>query len=153
MDQIQRRRPTLKQRLFAQEYVQSGNGTQSAIKIYNTKSTKIAEALASENLRKPVVREEIELLLKSAGLSREEIAMKLSQAIEAGLGTKATNADSLRGLELAAKLGNMFPANRSIKASVNLTEVYKAKSHQELIKELEIASEKNKKLLDDLGTS
>jgi len=46
---------TKKQKIFVKEYVKSENGTQSALKAYDTKSENVAGALASENLRKPKI--------------------------------------------------------------------------------------------------
>lgn len=49
---------TAKQRLFADEYIKSGNATQSAIKAgYATKS---AQRMGSENLSKPVIKSYID---------------------------------------------------------------------------------------------
>lgn len=52
--------PTLKQKEFVKEYLDSGNGTQSALKVYDTKDPNVAGAIASENLRKPKIRQMIE---------------------------------------------------------------------------------------------
>ena len=54
------RTATKKQRKFAKEYVESGNGLQSALKVYDTKSPNVAANIASENLTKPNVRELID---------------------------------------------------------------------------------------------
>lgn len=54
------RQATKKQRKFAKEYVESGNGLQSALKVYDTNSPNVAANIASENLIKPNVRELID---------------------------------------------------------------------------------------------
>ena len=54
------RHATIKQRKFAKEYVKSGNGTQAALKHYDTKSPEVAAVIATENLSKPNVRELID---------------------------------------------------------------------------------------------
>lgn len=51
---------TKKQRGFAKDYVESGNGTQAALKNYDVKSPEVAKVIASENLTKPNVRELID---------------------------------------------------------------------------------------------
>ena len=56
---------TKKQKIFVKEYVKSENGTQSALKAYDTKSENVAGALASENLRKPNIATAIEEVRKS----------------------------------------------------------------------------------------
>lgn len=63
-------RLTQKQRLFADEYIKSGNATQSAIKAgYATKS---AQRMGSENLSKPVIKSYIEA--KMAEIESHKIA-------------------------------------------------------------------------------
>ena len=55
---------TIKQQKFIKEYIASdGNGTQSALKAYNTTDNNVAHNIASENLQKPTVREAIEKAL------------------------------------------------------------------------------------------
>lgn len=44
-----------KEKGFAKDFIKSGNGTQSALKNYNTKSENVAGNIASENLRKPKI--------------------------------------------------------------------------------------------------
>lgn len=61
---------TAKQRLFADEYIKSGNATKSAIKAgYATKS---AQRMGSENLSKPVIKSYIEA--KMAEIESHKIA-------------------------------------------------------------------------------
>lgn len=61
---------TLKQQRFADEYIISGNATQSAIKAGYSKKT--ARAIANENLMKPYIKEYIDERL--AKLESEKIA-------------------------------------------------------------------------------
>lgn len=51
---------TKKQKAFADEYLETGNGTQAALKVYDTESVKTAATLASENIRKPKVQQYLE---------------------------------------------------------------------------------------------
>jgi phage terminase small subunit len=51
---------TPKQKVFADKYIETGNGTHSALEAYDTQSPNTAGAIASENLRKPNVREYLE---------------------------------------------------------------------------------------------
>lgn len=61
---------TAKQRLFADEYIKSGNATQAAIKAgYATKS---AQRMGSENLSKPVIKSYIDA--KMAEIESHKIA-------------------------------------------------------------------------------
>lgn len=52
-------RLTRKQRTFVQGFVEHGNGTQAALEAYDTQDPKVAAVIASENLNKPNVIEEI----------------------------------------------------------------------------------------------
>jgi len=51
---------TKKQKDFAHEFISTGNGTQSALKAYDTDNPRVASVIAAENLVKPNVREYIE---------------------------------------------------------------------------------------------
>ena len=65
------RRLTIKQRKFISEYVKTGNGTQSALTAYKT-TPMTAANIASENLNKPQIVEEIDRILKVNNFSLEE---------------------------------------------------------------------------------
>lgn len=47
---------TKKQKTFVDAYLVTGNGTQSALKAYDTDSPQVAEAIGSENLSKPIIQ-------------------------------------------------------------------------------------------------
>ena len=47
---------TKKQRGFIKDYAESGNGTQAALKNYDTENEDVAAAIAFENLRKPQIQ-------------------------------------------------------------------------------------------------
>jgi hypothetical protein len=51
------RKITKKQKAFADSYIETGNGRQSALKVYDTKSPIVAGSIATENLTKPNVIE------------------------------------------------------------------------------------------------
>jgi phage terminase small subunit len=54
---------TKKQRKFVNEYADSGNGTQAVIKAkYKVKNAKVAGVIAVENLAKPSIQNELEIL-------------------------------------------------------------------------------------------
>lgn len=53
---------TKKQRGFVKDYVETENGTQSALKNYNTDDENTAGAIASENLRKPKIIKAIQTI-------------------------------------------------------------------------------------------
>lgn len=81
---------TKKQKGFVEDFVVTGNGTQSVLKNYDTKSPKVASVMAVENLAKPSVVTAIEIgqeTLRSAliakGITPTKIAEKIEVLLEA----------------------------------------------------------------------
>lgn len=50
------KRLSKKEKTFVKAYVETGNGTQSALKAYDTDSAKVASVIAAENLAKPRIQ-------------------------------------------------------------------------------------------------
>lgn len=73
------RKITKKQKEFADAYLETGNGTQSALKAYDTEDYNTAHSIASENLQKPTVQEYLASKAEAAAL----MIFKLSQEAEA----------------------------------------------------------------------
>lgn len=65
---------TKKQKAFAREYIDSGNGTQAALKTYDTTSKDVAKSIASENLTKPNVRALIDGYAEKAATNIQTLA-------------------------------------------------------------------------------
>ncbi len=146
------RRLTLKQRKFVQKFVETGNGSQAAMQAYNTTNPNVAKVIASENLTKPNIRHAIELALEAAGLTDGYVAELLRESTVAGLGLKATNADTLRGIEMMLKLKNSFPSRdqKSAHLRIEMKEQLGNQSYAELVKEVRELTEKTQRLLADL---
>ena len=147
------RRPTLKQKAFIKEYVlgaDRGNATEAIYKAgYKVVKRHTAEVIGSDNLRKPVIRGEIERLLAKTGLDEAGTVDRLKQAIDAGLGEKATNADSLRGLEMVFRLKGLLGEGTQTQER-SLTIQLQGKSLKELQEMLkEIREEGGKYLIGD----
>ena len=69
-----RKRPTLKQKLFAEEFIATkGNATESAIRVYGTNDRKVAQNIGSTNLSKPIIRQEIMALLQRNEIEIDDI--------------------------------------------------------------------------------
>lgn len=64
-----KRKPTLKQRLFAQEYLKTGNGVQSALKVYGNNNYNSANGLAIHNLNAQPVIDLIEEKFKRSDIN------------------------------------------------------------------------------------
>lgn len=58
-----RKKLTAKEQAFVKDYVVTKNGTQSALKVYDTTSPHTASVIASENLTKVRIRSEVERLM------------------------------------------------------------------------------------------
>lgn len=68
------KRITAKQKRFAKAFVKNkGNATQAVIETYDTDNRGTAQSIGSENLSKPIVRQEIVRLLKQEGIEMTEI--------------------------------------------------------------------------------
>jgi phage terminase small subunit len=84
---MEKKRLTKKQKDFADEYLETGNGTQSALKTYNTKKIATAGSVAYENLRKPQIQEYLKSQAESVAHNMVRLALeaeKESDQISAG---------------------------------------------------------------------
>ncbi len=70
---------TKKEKGFADDYIETGNGTKSVLKHYDTESENVAGAIASQNLRKLKIQQYIEEHAEKA----ESMIYNLSQNAEA----------------------------------------------------------------------
>lgn len=146
---------TIKQRNFVKKYIESnGNGTRAALDAYNTKDATVAHSIASENLQKPAIQRAIELALERVGLSDDYISELLKNATEAGLGNKATNADTLRGVDMLLRLKGAFPTpiQKTAHMRIELHQQMINKSNDELIRDLQKLQEDAKNLISESAT-
>lgn len=85
------RKLTKKERGFVKDYVLTENGTQSALKNYDTTDYKTASVIASENLDKPRIQvaiEETRKTLKNALIDKEVDEDKIAETIKELLDAK-----------------------------------------------------------------
>lgn len=145
------RRLTIKQAQFVKKYVETnGNGVQSALEVYDTSNPEVANAIASENLQKPLVQDELQAVLAAAGLTTEEIARQVKQIAVREPEKPLTYAEKLRGLEMAAKMLKMYPPKTSIKTSYSVSERLVSKNFSELKTDLASSQQEAGMLLADL---
>ena len=143
-------KPTLKQVLFAKEYVRSkGNGTRSALKVYNTKNYESAHAIAKENLQKLPVLRQVEKELEAVGLSSNFTDTSLRKLIEAAEQNydQANATHAVAAIRLINELRDRFPAQKRLQANLNLDTDYHNKDIDELKEELRLIQESNQELL------
>jgi len=142
---------TNKQTLFAKHCSTGKSGKVAAILAgYSERS---AEAIASENLRKPEVLQRIEEILDKAGLSDENLARSLQEAIGAGLGKKATNADAIKGIRTALELKDRFPSPRQkidISQTNQVALTLQGKSREEMLVHLQEITKKTQYYISKL---
>lgn len=147
---MRNKRLTLKQRQFVTHYIEKGgNGTKAAMAVYDTNDPHTAHQIAYENLRKPAVVKSIELSLERAGLDDNSVSELLREATIAGLGSKATNADTLRGIDMILKLKDSYPTQKTAHLRVDMREKYEKMDYDELLKELSDIRKTTEKILED----
>ena len=96
---------TLKQKGFADDYLQSGNGIRSAINNYDTTDPNVAGAIASENLRKPKVEAYLAKKMNARELNREFVVTRLLDELD---NDEAQPVVRVKVLELLGKALRMF---------------------------------------------
>lgn len=69
---------TKKQKAFAKEYLETGNGRQSALKVYDTTDPNTAAVIASENINKP----NIQAYLESKAEKAAEFVYQLAESAQ-----------------------------------------------------------------------
>lgn len=73
---MKKQKLTRKQEKFVKEFIDTGNGTQSALKAYDTTDEVTAGSIAWENLRKPQIQQAIQDSAKIAQSVILELAKK-----------------------------------------------------------------------------
>jgi hypothetical protein len=115
------RKLSLKQKEFIQEYLKTKNGTLAALKVYNAKNKAVARVIASQNLTKLNISQEIDKHLQAQGYHPRDSVRRLVLTAEAGAGIKATASDSNRADELLLKLsGHLVNKQQSVTANFNI---------------------------------
>ena len=116
---------TLKQKLFVKKYIQNGgNGTKAAFHTYNVKNVAVACSMASENLRKPLIREAIEEALRLQGLTADQLARNLEVLANAQVSKVSADVKLRANIEVL-KLTGQYPTqkhaniNFSVKANLS----------------------------------
>lgn len=135
---------TIKEKKFVKAYIESGNGTQAAMKAYDVKDPNSASSIASENLRKL----DISTLMDNRGITDERLLDKLNEGLEATRSISAIAGTEANGgtvdfvdvpdyairhkyLETGLKLKNKFPnASNQTNVQVNVINHLKAEKNE-----------------------
>lgn len=134
-------KPTLKQKKWIAEYLRTGNGQGAARVAYPNTTEGTQNYLGAVNPHKPAIKSYIAEVLDKRGLSDAKIADSLNQVVDAGLTKrslrKAQTADTLRALEMASRLKDLFPAEKMRIDKRVVTMDLGRKSTEELLQILE----------------
>ena len=143
------KRPSLKQRKFAIDYVKTGNATDAALANYNTTNRKTAQRIGSQNLDKPEVQTLLEEALKKSNITFDRVLEGFNDMAEREP-DKISSDTVLKANIERAKLLKMYPErvqkyeSRSISLNLN------SKDYKDLI---ELNRVKQSEIAEIIGTT
>ena len=127
------KRPSIKQKKFISNLLETGNQTQSALEAYNTKSLGSAKKLANQAMRNPMVVEEIDKALKKNNITLEGQTERLKEIAVDWMPDKISSDTVLKANIELIKLLKGYPDkvikhdSRTIKVNIN------SKTYEDLI--------------------
>lgn len=144
-------KPSFKQQKFAKAYVKNkGNATQSALESYDTDYAG-AHSIAMQNMKKPVVLEEINKILDKTGFNNASfIADSLVKVVNNGIEQKTTTKDALQALNMMLKVSNAYPSNKNTSLKLQLKGNLSQENVSEVIASLKGMSTKSNELIEDI---
>lgn len=83
---------TIKQKLFIQKYLTTGNGTQAVLAVYKVKDANVASSIAYENLRKPDIQNDIKTYFEREGLGVPSVLKTIKNVMDNGSPVDRLNA-------------------------------------------------------------
>lgn len=104
---------TKKQRGFVNDYAETGNGVQSALKNYDTEDYSTAGVIAVENLEKPKIIEALKELGFDSNNARRVVGEILNN-------TEAENKDRLKAASLVFEVNGDNAAMKSVTINVDV---------------------------------
>jgi hypothetical protein len=123
------------------------NGTKAALEVYDTTNPKSAGVIASDNLNKVVIQNEMEQALSAAGLSREKIMANLTK-IASHDAVRYSGETVLKANIEALKLIGAYPDKKSMHLNLNLSGKVKGMSYDEAKAAHEEANKQNADLIN-----
>lgn len=115
---------TRKQSKFVKEYIETGNGTQSALDSYDTDDYMTAAAIASENLNKPQIQFAIQQALPDELLAQVHLeGLNAFRSVSQGEGDVDEYPDYAvrhKYLDSAYKLKGLYAADKHININVEV---------------------------------
>ena len=141
------KRISLKQRKFAQKYVETGNATESAMQAYDVKNRLSAKHTGSVALNNPMVQEEIEKALKRNGITFDTVLDRFKEIADWSP-DKISSDTVLKATIEQAKLLKMYPdkiqKHESKSIRINLND----KNYQDLISLHKVKSQEIQEIVD-----
>jgi phage terminase small subunit len=122
------------QKGFSQDYVKTGNATESAMRNYKVKNRNVAKSIGSENLTKPDIIKEIERIadyIPNSLLVEKHLELlnvsKITKVICKGKETEieeSTDVQALKaGLDMAYKLKGSYAPDKNINISLTIEDL------------------------------
>tara|TARA_R110000868_G_scaffold403694_1_gene681192 strand:+ start:143 stop:559 length:417 start_codon:yes stop_codon:yes gene_type:complete len=113
---------TKKQKGFVKDYVKTENGTQAVMKHYDVKDETVASSIATENLRKPYIKEAIQSI---ADRIPDELLEKTHlEGLEATVGEdKPDYSVRHKYLDSAYKLKGSYAPDKNININMNVKSI------------------------------
>lgn len=103
---------TIKQTKFVKGVVEGKSGLQAALDAYDTDDQMVAGQIAYENMRKPVIREQVEQALKVQGLELSSILKNLGDLATRDVQNVSADAKIKANVELLKLIG-AYPKDKS----------------------------------------
>lgn len=136
-------RLTKKQRGFVKDYIETGNGQESALNNYDTEDLNTARAIASENLTKPNIQNAIAEALPDELLSKKHLQFLNSKREEIGI----------KALDMGYKVKGLYAPEKLVSLNLN-GDIIANEELQVLAKQLnEIARNNNRANIESDGTT
>ena len=145
------RRLSIKQKKFINKYIETSNGTQSALQAYDTKDPRVAQTIASENLSKPIIIQTIEEKLRAQDITVETITKNVN-ALASKEPEKVSAETILKANVELLKLLNAYPDKKSYRIGLSMSGKIKDLTYLEAKKQLEELNNTLTSLQDDETT-
>ena|SRR3990167_4907729 len=122
---------TLKQKRFVAQYAaNNGNGTQAVLRVYDTDKDYVAKNIASENLTKPNVREELDRILAKDELKLSKIVDNMSSIAVATPSKGFSGADVLDANKTLLKLHGVLTDRKQVTTYNMSVDLNKLSQHE-----------------------
>lgn len=112
---------TKKQKGFVKDYIETGNGVQSALNNYDTDDYSTAGNIASDNLNKPKIQIAIKSIAES--IPDELLVEKHLELLNASNDKGSIDSQAVgKGLDMAYKIKGTYAPEKSINLEINVTD-------------------------------